>query len=490
MGIIVPLMADRHPYVIVGRGYAAALNYTTLRLTDYGRARLGGRDVTFIGSPDPWQLYHPHLMGQGAMLLSLPGFLRYPHGENFLLSTEFAAITDDQYAFLGSDPKVRIDTRMIEKIGRDDTGEDLWLRTVDGAMIYAAKVDICTGPGAPTPNPFGILEPVRAELIDAARLFSGEEFLHNDTIPGRGTICIVGAGPVGALCCERALSNNNRVLWVGLDDFSNAFPPGGRFDSLGHRTASGPRPRLPGLQIAPFCRSCFKELDGEKPRMGFHDARDKSRLAWGWDQAENGMLLDELTVDCLVFAFGPSNGLDALFARSDGGGVIDDWDIIGSDALSIPVALQRFGGDLRVLGAAALSHWWFRRLFDPPHGSVFSSLLNGYVSSLSDQVQVPDGNPNLSVPVAARFIGEANKYFSENAHVRGPNWNCAFSRNIEACLERQGFTTGNGALDQSLEELFALRRAAVLRSPPAFAPGYGGVVYSAHDYGPSQAVGA
>lgn len=61
-------------YVIVGCGFAAVLNHTTLRQTQWGRTRIGNRKVIHIGFPDPWRHYRDHGMGQFPHLLVMPGY--------------------------------------------------------------------------------------------------------------------------------------------------------------------------------------------------------------------------------------------------------------------------------------------------------------------------------------------------------------------------------------------------------------------------------
>ncbi|MCH7862481.1 MAG: hypothetical protein IH998_12510, partial [Proteobacteria bacterium] len=64
-------------YVIVGCGFAAVLNHTTLRQREWGRKRIGNREVIHIGFQDPWFHYRDHGMGQFPHLLVMPGY----HGE-------------------------------------------------------------------------------------------------------------------------------------------------------------------------------------------------------------------------------------------------------------------------------------------------------------------------------------------------------------------------------------------------------------------------
>jgi hypothetical protein len=61
-------------YVIVGCGVSAAVNYTTLIAA--GKDPFGGREVLFIGQPEPWGEYDRPPMGQWPAILATPSFER------------------------------------------------------------------------------------------------------------------------------------------------------------------------------------------------------------------------------------------------------------------------------------------------------------------------------------------------------------------------------------------------------------------------------
>jgi hypothetical protein len=58
------------PYVIVGRGFSAAVNRAML--LQIPNSRLYGKPLIHIGGRDPWRTYTPVEMGQWPLLLTLP----------------------------------------------------------------------------------------------------------------------------------------------------------------------------------------------------------------------------------------------------------------------------------------------------------------------------------------------------------------------------------------------------------------------------------
>ena len=185
-------------YVIVGRGFAATLNSVSLAGADYGETRVAKSGnklpIMHIGHKDPWACYHSHGMGQFPHLLVGPGFKnrRYEACEPFEphRSEKFAADTADEYDRIKEVWRAR---------GHDVEERDAWVALIqpkDGApdfsehvqkladesvdtrpltrdyppnfppyrllivdkngvsdLVYAEKIDICTGAGAPRLHP-------------------------------------------------------------------------------------------------------------------------------------------------------------------------------------------------------------------------------------------------------------------------------------------------------------------------------------------------
>ncbi len=85
-------------YVIVGNGFSSVVNHATLRLSEWGKGRLGRAEVWHIYQLDPWPTYVDHDMGQWTDLLTLPGFNNTPSGatNKYLRSKEFGTLTGRQ----------------------------------------------------------------------------------------------------------------------------------------------------------------------------------------------------------------------------------------------------------------------------------------------------------------------------------------------------------------------------------------------------------
>lgn len=134
-------------YVIVGGGYSAAVDHSTLLISEWGRRRVGATTILHVqAEPDPWTRHVCHRMGQWPPLLALPGYEERHEAEapgDFLLSDRFAAATGRQYGALGA--PMQLDR--VTRLERRDK-HDLLVHLKSGGTIPAELVDICTGPGA------------------------------------------------------------------------------------------------------------------------------------------------------------------------------------------------------------------------------------------------------------------------------------------------------------------------------------------------------
>jgi hypothetical protein len=471
-GIYKLAIPDRLVYAILGRGYAAAVDYATLLTTEFGRRRLGDLDVCFIGKEDPWLSLCDHRMGQLAPLMGLPGFTRHPGGTDFLASSVFAGITQQHYtAFKNNSPRVQLlDDHISGFSVRPDGSFDL---KTFGGSVHAAFVDVCVGIG----NPQQIIPGVDyVGLQSTKKLLFSTTFLDKDNPPDIGDkdVCIVGSGPVGSVCCEWALDHGARsVLWIGIDHFEAAFPPNGRFKNLGTAVLDVIFPKRHNLLIRSRTRCTSASEVGGRVQLALSGVGPADGNFY--DHSGRRVPLASESCDVLVIAAGFVNFVDELVGLQP-----VDWDPLHSTVLEIPIGLQAHGGKLRVLGPAAITHARLRELLAVSVGGVslpgsesLLLLMRRYMESLPNDVTVPAGYPNVAVPVAARFIAEANGYFDEH-QVRGPNWNCALAPHIEACVAAQGIKI----VADDLDDLLTSRRNTLLSQPPAFASQCGNLTYS------------
>lgn len=285
-------------YVIVGRGPMAVVNHRTLLQTDWGRGRIGGRRVVHIGAPNPWPRYLQHGLGQPNHLLSFPGLINQPSvggaavdggldsqhfGERF--NTEFAAIQPaplvlqawvgliqsraapgaagldarvrDEDEIGGSAVRLLLDLQIALPWPAFPVGQApyrLCLYTPptpqnpqgSARVIYAAAIDICTGPGRPSVvNPAGANAVVPDEIRRARtppwlppELWAGiPEWFNRKTLNGVDAIrtevvwnadervCVTGGGGVGLNAAEKGRNRNCVLDWFGrgsiLDIFDN-----------------------------------------------------------------------------------------------------------------------------------------------------------------------------------------------------------------------------------------------------------------------------
>jgi len=458
-------MSKTGVYAIIGRGFSAAVNLSTLLLTDFGRRRIDGRQVVLIGQSDLWSDLYPHRMGQAGKLLALPGFMEQPDDAGFLSSEEFERIISTQYArLLGAGLAQPLD-RIVQSIRIANSGFEI--DAAEGLITEAGMIDVCIGPGiASTRMNVMLPSSLTKELLEPPgrpkRIYSGHSFLNRHQIFNDGVVCIVGGGPVGSLCCERAIASGRAsVIWVNLGDFALAFPPGGRFDYLATKSSVGWTPEHANLQIAGGYALSTVELKSRRVALTFTPNGDEQ-----WYLSKQGSLgtLSDATCDSLVLAYGVQNDVDRLFSDFTG-----YREIISKD-LGLTVGLEKFGGSIRILGAAATNHDFFWQLADQRYGNP----LRTYIQSLSRQIQLPPDRKNISILLNARLVAEANNYFSEHAKVSGPNWNAALISNVKRCLRRGGVDLS----DESFSNICQSRVAEVLSTLPVDAHGIGDVIYS------------
>ncbi|MEX1363999.1 MAG: hypothetical protein AB1Z98_12790 [Nannocystaceae bacterium] len=285
---------DRLPpvyYVIIGRGPMAVVDHRTLVQSAWGRARIGGRTVMHIGFPNPWPQYFEHGLGQPTHLLSLPGFQNQPSGidpqafngelvvDGGLNSQAFGRCIDDEFALLQGVEVAEEWVALIQsraepgqldaRIGREEGGgrvdevlaprlRDPWPDFDDeheahyrlclydpvhesARWVYAAFIDICTGPGRPnvyrpeqgdsdetrgarTP-PW--LTPERWGQVDRwrnRRTLNGVDAIRDEIqfAPDQ-RICVTAGGGVGLNAAEKSRENRCVLDWFGRESLWPIF---------------------------------------------------------------------------------------------------------------------------------------------------------------------------------------------------------------------------------------------------------------------------
>lgn len=262
-------------YVILGRGAAAVVNHTTMRQSEAGRDRFGELPVMHIGMQDPWLHYHEHGMGQPPYLLRLPGY-HHPVAMNAatirtgLRSDLFAASTDAEMDLLRQKfetyvvegwaaamesraIRVQVATRQaLQTLGLDRNTIDarldsawpdsyppyrLLMANTDAELflVYAAKVDICSGGGAGRTTPREAWA-IPGPLLTAAQtrpwnpsyqwtrgeenraVIHGLDGLSEATAWADETrVCVYGAGGIGLNQLERAHDEHHvlgKTIWM------------------------------------------------------------------------------------------------------------------------------------------------------------------------------------------------------------------------------------------------------------------------------------
>jgi len=188
-------------YVVIGRGAASAVNLATLLQSPAAAPRLAHPKepaerlkIHLVGLPDPWETYHAHGMGQPPHLLCLPGFAKKPMPgartiRSGMHSQDFSAITHEQMDAMIKQAKITTHTAWVPIIQPQLPGgggavikpelldklekEGLVVGSLKGllaldypvgfpayrlvlvnptgecSLLYAHKIDICTGVGRP-----------------------------------------------------------------------------------------------------------------------------------------------------------------------------------------------------------------------------------------------------------------------------------------------------------------------------------------------------
>jgi len=275
-------------YVIVGRGPMAVVNHRTLLETEWGTARIGGHRVVHIGAPNPWPRYLRHGLGQPNHLLSFPGLVNQPSqgGETIdggLDSRHFGTRFNTEFEGLDPAPLVfeewvgliqaraapnagALDARIRDEDEIDGTAvrtvlaEQAALPWPDFApdrapyrlclynpangtarLVYAAAIDICTGPGRPVVRPPGgnetdeIRRARTPPWLPPERWALEEEWLGRRTLNGVDAIrtevewnegervCVTAGGGVGLNAAEKARNRNCALDWFGREALMPIF---------------------------------------------------------------------------------------------------------------------------------------------------------------------------------------------------------------------------------------------------------------------------
>lgn len=267
-------------YVIVGLGPMAVVNHRTLLESTEGRKRLGQHPVLHVGFANPWPKYLRHGLGQPNHLLSFPAFRNQPseNGETKdggLDSQHFGRQVDAEFETLRA--KVakawvaliqsrdvledKLDADIKKEIDGDEVYKkisgrikDRWLAVkapyrlflvdpfeLTADWVYAAAIDICTGPGrpnviSPRGTDFEELKKARTppwlppELwtkhstwLDR-RTLNGVDAIHDNVKWKAGDrICVTAGGGVGLNAAEKARENKCVLDWFGRSKLMDIF---------------------------------------------------------------------------------------------------------------------------------------------------------------------------------------------------------------------------------------------------------------------------
>ena len=260
-------------YVIVGRGFCAAVNFATLLRTPEGRSLLQEYPPVIVGFDDPWFMYRKHEMNQEREVLTLPGFEKQLYRQRpgrlycerlhrdfpertlpFVLSSEFADRTCMEWLYLENEAKeygipFEVKTANVDRIVKGETGL-FQVMLERGASIPAKYVDLCVGPGQSRILPHGtgryqisMPSSLRKEYEEPAsdwstsyapRVVSGSEYTRANVVtPGGAVVLVQGAGPAAGQAVEEAFRMGAaEVFWVTSRTHHGAFIPNERIDFL------------------------------------------------------------------------------------------------------------------------------------------------------------------------------------------------------------------------------------------------------------------
>jgi len=321
-------------YVIVGRGPMAVVNHRTLRASEWGKARLAALKVLHLGFPNPWPKYLKHGLGQPNHLLSLPGFTNQPSAagpektvDGGLDSQHFGGCVDDEYAAL-KDGFAGVESRdewvaLVQARTADDQAPDAKIgEEIQGAevlkvvkemletkwpkypaeeapyrlcvvnpktkkikLVYAAAIDICTGPGRPRVGKPGDGDTPEIKDARTPPWLPPELWTKDPTWLGRRTlngvdairdevswkanerICVTAGGGVGLNAAEKARNNSCVLDWFGRSGLMPIFDNPRNLTFLAH-PETGARLK-PGKRadVGVVSEAHLLPLDG-KLRMG------------------------------------------------------------------------------------------------------------------------------------------------------------------------------------------------------------------------------
>ncbi len=273
-------------YVVIGRGAASAVNLATLLQSPAAAPRLAHPKepaerlkIHLVGLPDPWETYHAHGMGQPPHLLCLPGFAKKPMPgartiRSGMHSQDFSAITHEQMDAMIKQAKITTHTAWVPIIQPQLPGgggavikpelldklekEGLVVGSLKGllaldypvgfpayrlvlvnptgecSLLYAHKIDICTGVGRPqnevalrtTDEALSRLWRPPYDWDDGTKnrvMVTGPEALCISTRwKPTDRICVFGAGGIGLNMVERA-----EDVGCYLDWYPNTLPGNG-----------------------------------------------------------------------------------------------------------------------------------------------------------------------------------------------------------------------------------------------------------------------
>ncbi|MGH1341100.1 MAG: hypothetical protein ACRBN8_06085 [Nannocystales bacterium] len=267
-------------YVIIGRGPMAVVNSTTLQADRSDDNRVEGKTIMHIGFPNPWPKYFQHGLGQPNHLLSFPGFdndamMTGPTKDSGLDSQHFGDRIDaEAERAKGAEGQTRerwvaLIQRRPSQVGlpegdfaNEEGGDGVvglvnvqahraWPAHPPGEapyrlclydpstgtaeLVYASKIDICTGPGRPQVFPTaGQPAPNESDVIVAARtppwispenwtdeqknrkVMNGVDAIR-DEVSWHFTerICVTAGGGVGLNAAEKARDADCPADWFG-----------------------------------------------------------------------------------------------------------------------------------------------------------------------------------------------------------------------------------------------------------------------------------
>jgi hypothetical protein len=275
-------------YVIVGCGPAAVINHTTLRASAEGRKRIGKLRVMHIGFKNPWPSYLKHGMGQPPYLLSLPGFVKQPNAggqeiDGGLNSRVFGGAVDNQLEYLlethegativqqGWVAWVQAASKPESLPLEDDYGKEMdgprlykaiahYVKHINKSnrwpneapyrlivfnpvgdkgfkmlTIYAAFIDLCTGPGRPTVDgkakalaeartPPWLAPETWSPELQQRKILNGVDAIVDEVewAPSE-RICVTAGGGVGLNAAEKARNNKCFLDWFGRNSLIGTF---------------------------------------------------------------------------------------------------------------------------------------------------------------------------------------------------------------------------------------------------------------------------